>query len=86
MKGHHRNLDAGLLFLRSRGGGAGGIPGLGGQGKAQIMKLGIAPAFDSTCESLAGVCRELVAVSRLRPAMKSVNLKWFLLGSTAKVS
>eukprot|EP00435_Cladocopium_sp_Y103_P008732 s4694_g2.t1 len=31
---------AGLLFLCFRGGGAGGIPGLGNQGKAQIMTLG----------------------------------------------
>lgn len=37
---HWGHTVRGLLFLRSRSGGAGGIPGMGNQGKAQIMTLG----------------------------------------------
>lgn len=45
---------AGLLFLRSQGGGAGagGIPGLGNQGKAQIM---IEPETGVKFENVAGI-------------------------------
>jgi hypothetical protein len=62
----------GLLFLRSQGGGAGagGIPGLGNQGKAQIMMLGIAwhrlavvvhglGRFLKILEDLGSQCEEL---------------------------
>ena len=43
---------AGLLFLRSRSGGAGGIPGMGNQGKAQIM---ISPDTGVKFDNVAGI-------------------------------
>ncbi|CAK9008666.1 ATP-dependent zinc metalloprotease FtsH [Durusdinium trenchii] len=43
---------AGLLFLRSRNPGSGGIPGLGNQGKAQIM---ISPDTGVKFENVAGI-------------------------------
>ena len=47
VSGFHRST--GLLFLRSQSGGnAGGIPGLGNQGKAQIMTLGDAMSTRSS--------------------------------------
>eukprot|EP00435_Cladocopium_sp_Y103_P014584 s2090_g3.t1 len=42
----------GLLFLRSRGGGGGGIPGFGNQGKAKIM---IQPETGVKFENVAGI-------------------------------
>ena len=46
--------STGLLFLRSQSGGnAGGIPGLGNQGKAQIMTLGDARSTRSNRELLS---------------------------------
>ena len=45
-------LIGGLLFLRTRGGGAGGIPGFGNQNKAKIM---ITPQTGVKFENVAGI-------------------------------
>jgi len=45
-------LLGGLLFLRSRGGGPGGMPGFGNQGKAKVM---VTPDTGVAFENVAGI-------------------------------